>query len=136
MYFGMKSNDITKDRLEYYTSRRSMATELIVTDGMEDGASCPTFPRSGGGGSPPGTAGTFSGTETQTNLEGKLLIAVEQARGRMTDTDFAKESTALVKSSLKFEMATKIMSNATRLKDVLIPLTQNHFRSFVLRPTL
>ena len=48
MYFGMKSNDITKDRREYYASRRSMATELIVTDGMEDGASCPTFPRSGG----------------------------------------------------------------------------------------
>ena len=44
----MKSNDITKDRPEYYASRRSMATELIVTDGMEDGASCPTFPRSGG----------------------------------------------------------------------------------------
>jgi flagellin-like hook-associated protein FlgL len=73
--------------------------------------------------------------EAHDNLEGKL-IAVEQARGRMTDTDFAKESTALVKSSLSFEMATKIMSNATRLKDVLIPLTQNHFRSFVLSPTL
>ena len=48
MYFGMKSNGITKDRLEYYASGRSMATELIVTDGMEVGASCPTFPRSGG----------------------------------------------------------------------------------------
>lgn len=48
MYFGMKSNDITKDRLEHYASGRSMATELIVTDGMEVGASCPTFPRSGG----------------------------------------------------------------------------------------
>jgi hypothetical protein len=48
MYFGMKSNDITKDRLEYYASHRSMPAELIVTDGMEDGASCPTFPRSGG----------------------------------------------------------------------------------------
>jgi hypothetical protein len=24
MYFGMKSNDITKDRLEYYASRRPM----------------------------------------------------------------------------------------------------------------
>ncbi len=48
MCFDMKSNDITKDRPEYYASHRSMATELIVTDGMEDGASCPTFPRSGG----------------------------------------------------------------------------------------
>ncbi len=48
MYFDMKSNVITMDRLEYYSSRRSMATQLIVTDGMEDGASCPTFPRSGG----------------------------------------------------------------------------------------
>lgn len=73
--------------------------------------------------------------EVHSNLEGKLGTG-EQAIGRMTDTDFAKESTALVKSSLKFEMATKIMSNATRLKDVLIPLTQNHFRSFVLSPTL
>ena len=73
--------------------------------------------------------------EAHDNLEGKL-IAVEQAIGRMTDTDFAKESTALAKSSLSFEMATKIISNATRLKDVLIPLTQNHFRSFVLSPTL
>ena len=70
MYFGMKSNDITKDRLEYYASRRSMATKLIVTDGMEDGASCPTFPRSGGVGSPPGTAATFSGTETNANVVG------------------------------------------------------------------
>jgi flagellin-like hook-associated protein FlgL len=68
-------------------------------------------------------------------LEGKLGTG-EQAIGRMTDTDFAKESTALVKSSLKFEMATKIMSKAIRLKDLLIPLTQNHFRSFVLSSTL
>ncbi|MFP6855326.1 MAG: flagellin, partial [Opitutales bacterium] len=73
--------------------------------------------------------------EVHSNLEGKLGTG-EQAIGRMTDTDFAKESTALVKSSLKFEMATQIMSKATRLKDLLIPLTQNHFRSFVLSSTL
>ena len=73
--------------------------------------------------------------EAHGNLEGKLGTG-EQAIGRMTDTDFAKESTALVKSSLKFEMATQIMSKATRLKDLLIPLTQNHFRSFVLSSTL
>ena len=44
----MKSNAITRGRLQYCTSRRPMAKKLIVTDGMEDGASCPAFPRSGG----------------------------------------------------------------------------------------
>lgn len=51
-------------------------------------------------------------------------------------TDAGALSASLRLRSSQLEMATKIMSNATRLKDVLIPLTQNHFRSFVLSPTL
>ena len=101
MNFGMKSNDITKDRLEYYASGRSMATELIVTDGMEDGASCPTFPRSGG-------------------LASNYGLCRKPTWSRFP---------ASVTSSLKFEMANKIMSHAISLNDLLIARTRNQLIS-------
>ena len=66
----------------------------------------------------------------------KQIVADENALGRITDTDMAKEATNFAKESLKMKLASEIMSNVSRLKDVLIPLTTEHFRSEVLSATL
>jgi len=55
---------------------------------------------------------------------------------RITDSDFAHEATQLAAASLKSQMASKVIANSSRLKDVLIPLTTEHFRSKVLSSTL
>ena len=60
------------------------------------------------------------------------LIANEAAYGRITGADMAAEATQFAKQSIKTNMAVEVMSNSTRLKDVLIPLTTEHFRSSVL----
>lgn len=64
-------------------------------------------------------------------LEDKL-VANEEALGRITDSDMAAEATQLAKHSIKADMAVEVMGNSSRLKDVLIPLTTEHFRSSVL----
>ena len=48
----------------------------------------------------------------------------------------AKEATNYAKDSLKMKLASEIMSDVSRLKDVLIPLTTEHFRSEVMSATL
>ena len=45
---------------------------------------------------------------------------------------FAKEAINFTKSKLKSEMSAQIMSKTSRMKDLLIPLTTNHFRSHIL----
>jgi flagellin-like hook-associated protein FlgL len=60
----------------------------------------------------------------------------EAAIGRISDTDYAKESTELAKQSIRMGLATQVMSNTSRLTDVLIPLTTNHFRGAGLSSTL
>jgi flagellin-like hook-associated protein FlgL len=66
----------------------------------------------------------------------KQIVADENALGRITDADMAKEATNFAKESLKMKLASEVMSNISRLKDVLIPLTTEHFRSEVLSATL
>ena len=66
----------------------------------------------------------------------KQIVGDENALGRITDTDMAKEATNFAKESLKMKLASEIMSNVSRLKDVLIPLTTEHFRSEMLSATL
>ena len=60
----------------------------------------------------------------------------EQASGRISDADMAREATALAKNSLKMGLAEQVMSKSARLKDILIPLTTEHYRSSVLSSTL
>lgn len=60
------------------------------------------------------------------------LIAGEAAYGRITGSDMAAEATEFAKQSIKTNMAVEVIGNSTRLKDVLIPLTTEHFRSSVL----
>ena len=69
------------------------------------------------------------------NLEEHYTIG-EQAISRISDADTAKEATRLAKSSLKMGLATQVMSKASRLTDLLTPLTTEHFRSAVLSATL
>ena len=69
------------------------------------------------------------------NLEEHYTIG-EQAISRISDADTAKEATRLAKSSLKLGLATQVMSKASRLTDLLTPLTTEHFRSAVLSATL
>jgi hypothetical protein len=52
----------------------------------------------------------------------------EVAMSRIRDADMAKEATALARENIKSELATQVMANSSRLKDVLIPLTTSHFR--------
>ena len=66
----------------------------------------------------------------------KQIVADENALGRITDADMAKEATNYAKESLKMKLASEIMSDVSRLKDVLIPLTTEHFRSEVMSATL
>ena len=66
----------------------------------------------------------------------RQIVGDEDALGRITDSDMAKEATNFAKESLKMKLATEIMSNVSRLKDVLIPLTTEHFRSEVMSATL
>jgi len=66
----------------------------------------------------------------------KQIVGDENALGRITDTDMAKEATNFARESLKMTLATEVMSNVSRLKDVLIPLTTEHFRSEVMNSSL
>jgi flagellin-like hook-associated protein FlgL len=74
--------------------------------------------------------------ESEIQSMGEVDIANEAAGGRIADADYASEATKLAKQSLKMGLASQIMSNTSRLKDVLIPLTTEHFRSKVLSSTL
>ena len=60
----------------------------------------------------------------------------EKAEGRIVDSDYARDATNLATQSLRMGLATQVMSNVSKLKDVLIPLTTEHFRSNVLSSTL
>ena len=60
----------------------------------------------------------------------------ELALGRIQDSDMAREATELARNSLKSDMATQVMSNSARLKDVLIQLTTEHFRGAALSASL
>ena len=60
------------------------------------------------------------------------LVAGEAAYGRISGADMAAEATQFAKQAIKADMAVQVMSNTSRLKDVLIPLTTEHFRSSVL----
>ena len=53
----------------------------------------------------------------------------EIALGRIVDPDVALETTNHAKQMLKMDMAAFVMSNTTRINDVLAPLTTDHHRS-------
>jgi len=65
-----------------------------------------------------------------------MEVVNEAAVGKITDANYANEATELAKKSIKMGMAAQVMANASNLKDVLIPLTTEHFRSNVLSSTL
>ena len=65
-----------------------------------------------------------------------MEVVNEAAVGKITDADYANEATELAKKSIKMGMAAQVMASASNLKDVLIPLTTEHFRSNVLSSTL
>ena len=59
-------------------------------------------------------------------------LSHEIALGRIVDSDIALETTNHAKQMLKMDMAAFIMSNSTRINDVLTPLTTRHHRSAVM----
>ena len=69
------------------------------------------------------------------NVQNHFTVG-EQAMSRITDSDFAREATQLASAALKSQMASKVIANSSRLKNVLIPLTTEHFRRKVLSSTL
>ncbi len=69
------------------------------------------------------------------DLERKA-ITDELTISRIEDADVAQEATTLATASIKTQMSAQVMSNSTRLKDILIPLTTEHFRSSVLSARL
>ena len=50
---------------------------------------------------------------------------------RISDVDSPKEAINFTKSKLKSEMSARMMSKTSRMKDLLIPLTTNYFRSHI-----
>ena len=66
----------------------------------------------------------------------RINVSYESADGRISDTDFASEATALAKNSIKKGLATQVMSTSSNIKDILIPLTTNHYRSHILSASL
>lgn len=74
--------------------------------------------------------------ESEINHLREVDIQNESAGSRIRDADTAKEATDLAKISLKMGLAAQVMSNVSRLTDVLVPLTTDHFRSHVLSSTL
>ena len=66
------------------------------------------------------------------SLEDQITTG-ELALGRIRDADMAKAATDLARQTLKSEMAVNVISNSSRIKDVLIPLTTEHFRGSVLQ---
>jgi len=69
------------------------------------------------------------------SLERKA-ITDELTISRIEDADVAQEATNLATASIKTQMSAQVMSKSTRLKDILIPLTTEHFRSSVLSAKL
>ncbi len=69
------------------------------------------------------------------DLERKA-ITDELVLSRIEDTDIAQEATNLATASIKTQMSAQVMSKSTRLKDILIPLITEHFRSSVLNSAL
>jgi flagellin-like hook-associated protein FlgL len=59
-------------------------------------------------------------------------LSHEIALGRIVDSDIALETTNHAKQMLKMDMAAFVMSNTTRINDVLTPLTTQHHRGAVL----
>jgi flagellin-like hook-associated protein FlgL len=56
-------------------------------------------------------------------------LSNEIALGRIVGSDMALETTKHAKQMLKMDMAAFVMSNTTRINDVLAPLTTDHHRS-------
>ena len=56
-------------------------------------------------------------------------LSNEIALGRIVGSDMALETTNHAKQMLKMDMAAFVMSNTTRINDVLAPLTTDHHRS-------
>ena len=69
------------------------------------------------------------------DLDRKALTD-ELTISRIEDADIAREATNLATSSIKSQMSAQVMAKSTRLKDILIPLTTEHFRSSVLSSKL
>ena len=63
-------------------------------------------------------------------------VANDYAMSRVIDTDIAREATNLATASIKTQMSAQVMSKSTRLKDILIPLTTEHYRGSVLSSKL
>lgn len=59
-------------------------------------------------------------------------LSHEIALGRIVDSDIALETTNHAKQMLKMDMAAFVMSNTTRINDILTPLTTKHHRSAVM----
>ena len=59
-------------------------------------------------------------------LEDKAITG-ENSLGRIVDADMAEEATQFAKNSLKMDLAANIMSNSTRLMDVLLPLATQRY---------
>ena len=87
-----------------------------------------------------GAMGQVAATMSRHNGElenmNNQYVANDYAMSRVVDADVAQEATNLATASIKTQMSAQVMSKSTRLKDILIPLTTEHFRSSVLSAKL
>ena len=60
------------------------------------------------------------------------IVNTEQAWGKIMDTDYARESSAHAKNSMKMQMANNVIGKSIRMNDLLIDLTTKHYRGSML----
>lgn len=80
----------------------------------------------------PKIASAINRIDSEISAAEKSSIESKIALGRITDSDIASETTSQAKKMLKMDMAAFVMSNTTRINDILTPLTTNHHRSAIM----
>lgn len=63
-------------------------------------------------------------------------VNLDQAQGKITDADIAKESTILAKEAINMQVSNSMSAKSNDLMDALIEMTTKHFRSHVLNSVL
>jgi hypothetical protein len=80
----------------------------------------------------PKIASAINRIDSELSAKQSSSLSHKIALGRIIDSNVALETTSQAKQMLKMDMAAFVMSNTTRINDILTPLTTQHHRSSVM----
>lgn len=80
----------------------------------------------------PKIASAINRIDSELSAKQSSSLSHKIALGRIVDSNVALETTSQAKQMLKMDMAAFVMSNTTRINDILTPLTTQHHRSSVM----